>query len=1129
MAAPIELSVLGALEVRHDGRPVELGALKQRALVAVLAMARGWPVSVDAIVDVLWGDDPPPGVSGTLQSYVSQLRRVLEPDRAPRAPATVLVTAAPGYALRLPDERYDAHRFEHAVHAAHRRLQPLAGLGPSPLDRAALERERGALDDALALWRGTPYAELGETPDAVAERSRLEELRLLALEDRALASLALGDHATTAAELEALTAAHPLRERLWALRAVALARSGRQADALDVLRRVREVLDEELGIEPSADLRELQTALLRQDQRLEWVAPAAGEPGPPGPLGPPGPEPAAAEPPPRRRPEEEQVAPWPMVGRDAELAALLGLVQEAEAGAPAAAVLTGEPGIGKSRLAAEVMLQARRRGAQVVVGRCTQDEGAPPLWPWKAVLDGLGADLLATVQDAGGGSGEDEGGRFRAWERVVDVVRRAAGDRPTVVLLDDLHWADVSTLRVLRLLLETMAGERLLVIGTWRSHPAPSGALADVAETFARRHALRVDLAGLGERDVRTVFEAVARSGAGVEESRLLLTRTDGNPFFLVELARLAAEGGRDVDLAGGRLPTAVGEVIDRRLGRLPDETVAALRVAAVIGRRFDLTTLAAAARIDEDDALDVVEPAQAAGLLRDHGIDHYLFTHALVRDRLREGLSASRLARLHARIAEALGGAPGRETEEAQHWREAGPAHAGRAWRAAVVAAALVRRLHDHDQAAELLAAAVASQEQDPSVTDRERWEVRMELIDALRWAARLADLVAVAEEAIAIARRLGDPEALGWAAISASHGVLWRSAPPGQVNEVVLSALHDALAQLPEGDSELRCRVLLALAMEADDTDALERRAEPVAQALAMARRVDDPGLRMSAGQIGFIAQWVPSTAVVRLAMVTEATRLARSVGDERAYVVSATLRTAALSELGLVDEMWEQLAAARTEAARLRIRYGDLVLTGLETSWLAMAGRFDECRRNLDRLAGIGEDLDHEDVELVIAAATVAVRYWRPEPDAIPLLEGFVEMGVPFGASIAVHLCRTGQREAALRYLAEHPVEPGPEGQLAPLTWSHAAELASYVDDTELAEASYRLLLPLAGRPVSAGSGIALGPVDAYLAMAAATVGRTDDAAHHLDAAAEQAARHDLTEVTAWIGTTRDRLGL
>ena len=291
----VRVSVLGATEVWRDDQRVSLGTRKRRALVAALALSGGRPVSVDALVDLLWSDSPPDGVAGTLQVYVSGLRRALEPDRAPRAPASVLVTVAPGYALHLPDGALDAARFDRTVSDVHRRVGQRAALwAPPALSNDELAATAQELDEALALWRGVPYVELEDAAAAVAERARLEELRSVALEDRAVAALALGDHGTAAAELEALTAAYPLRERLWGLRAVALARAGRQADALEALREVRDVLDAELGLEPSAELRDVQTAVLRQDPALAWSSPrGTATVAAPAPS-----QPAAAPPPP---------------------------------------------------------------------------------------------------------------------------------------------------------------------------------------------------------------------------------------------------------------------------------------------------------------------------------------------------------------------------------------------------------------------------------------------------------------------------------------------------------------------------------------------------------------------------------------------------------------------------------------------------------------------------------------------------------------------------------------------------------------------------------------------------------------------------------------------------------------
>jgi DNA-binding SARP family transcriptional activator len=1091
----VEVSVLGPVGVALDGAPVDLGTPKQRALVAALALSQGRPVSVDAIVDLLWGDAPPAAVGATLQGYVSQLRRVLEPDRQRRAPATVLVTVAPGYALRTGAGSLDAARFERAVEDAHRLLMG-GDVGADELEAVA-----ASLDEVLGLWRGIPYGELGDADAAVAERARLEELRLVAQEDRAAAGLALGQHATVAAELEALTAAHPLRERLWGLRALALVRTGRQADALDVLRQVRELLDEELGLEPTLELRELQTAVLRQDPSLDWVPPRRSAAPTPAPTA----APVPTEP-------EEQVAPWPMVGRDADLAALTAQLDRAATGLPSYAVVTGEPGIGKSRLAAELVLRARRQGMRVLVGRCSQDDGAPPLWPWKSVLDALGEELLED-----GPASEGEGGQFRAWERIARTVRTRAQEQPTLVVLDDLHWADSSTLRVLRLLVETTDQAPLMVLGTWRTHPEPTGELAAAAEALARMHALRLRLDGLPTDDVAAVFEGVTSRGLDADEAAALRTRTDGNPFFLVELARLAGERGGP----GDELPTAVSDVLHRRLQHLPEDTVKALRTAAVIGRQFDTPTLAVVTGIDEDDLIDVVEPAQAAGLVREDGIDQYLFAHALVRDTLRAGMSTSRRARAHAAIAEALTGVPGRETEVARHWREAGPSYGDRAWRSAVAAATLARRFFAYDEAAELLEGALVSLDSDGQATLRDRYDVLMALMEDYRWAAQLPDLVATVEQAIAVGDRLGDVEMVARAAVSTTEGVLWRSGPPGAINAEVVGALRRSLDRLPAEDSELRCRTLLALANELYDTVGWDERRALCDEGVAMARRLDDPLLLMHACQVGFVALWSIRTAAERLVLVREALDLARRTRSDRAVVVCATLHAAVLSELGRVAEMWTAIDVARQAAQEQRILFAELVLAGIEIPWHAMAGRFEECERLLGHLEVLGRQMSHSNVDETRAAALLAVRLWQGRPgEMVPVLEAFDTTAYPFAASIAVYLWRAGEPAKARAVYAERGAPLDHDNDISLLAWAHAAELAHYLGERALAAEAYTRLAPLAGLNTSAGSSLALGPIDSYLALAAAAAGERDLAARHAEDALALAAEWDVPLVAEWL---------
>ncbi|MGC4111029.1 MAG: BTAD domain-containing putative transcriptional regulator [Nocardioides sp.] len=1112
----MEVAVLGPVEARLDAaaEPVDLGTPKQRALVAALALSSGRPVAVDTIVDLLWGDSPPGGVTGTLQAYVSGLRRVLEPTRERRAPASILVTASPGYALRLEAGALDAERFERTVDDEHRRAQLLEAAGPPVLSEGELTDSVQRLDDVLSLWRGTPYAELEDAPAAVAERTRLEELRLVAREDRAVLALALGQHGTVAAELEAMTAAHPLRERLWGLRALALTRAGRQADALAVLREVRDVLGDELGIEPGAELRDLQTAVLRQDPGLEWVAPPRQPGAPVVPLR----RPAVAAPP-------GQGPEWPMAGRDADLEALVGAWHRAQSGTTTYAVLTGEPGIGKSRLAAELIARARAEGARICVGRCSQDEGAPPLWPWGQVLQGLGAQLPRTedIEDTA---------QFAAFERLVEKVRQSAREQPLVVGIDDLHWADPCTLRVLRLLVETAEDDRLLVLATWRDSPEPTGGLADVAEALARRHAVRRELRGLTVPDVADVFASVARNRPTEEQAQAVHDRTDGNPFFVVEYARLAGER-TDLTrmLTDDPPPAGVQEVLARRLARLPDATVATLRTAAVIGRRFDAETLARAAVVDEDDLLDVVEPAEAAGLVREVGLGQFTFAHALVRDALTSGLSASRRARAHARVAEAMGDRPERAGERALHWRAAGPSYAGRAWRAGVQAAEAARAVFAHDEAAALSRAALDSLAQDPTATSTDRYDVLMQLVDAYRWSARWPELVATVEEAVSLARDdLGDVERTARAAVATSQGALWQSAGPGEVHEAIMDALRWSLDRLPEGDGATRCRVLMALANELIDGAPVAERLELAAQALEMARRLGDEPLLLDACQIGFAAAWWAGTAIRRLALAEESLALADRLGRENAAVVSACLYAVTLGELGRPDEMRAACADAVERSERMRIPYGLLVIENLLFPWLVMGDRLDEARGALGRITELEAQVALDPAESAVAGAQIVLGLWRREeaPAAVDILRSLEGGPVPITSTVVTALCRAGRVDEARAHRDAHEIRLEGEDIFSLLNWCMSAEAALHLEDPALGRAAYSLLAPYAGRSCCVGSGFTSGPVDLYLAFAAAAAGELDAAAAHADHALGLCEAWRLPLPAQWLRDQRDRYG-
>ncbi len=265
----LRLTVLGSLGATHTGhgadgqhvdgwpaddRPVDLGGPRQRSVLALLLVARGQVVSVDRLVDDLWQGEPPPQAIGALQAYVSHLRRSLEPDRAPRTPATVLVSEPPGYAIRVPPDAVDAWRFETLVRKA--------------AEQSGTSAERALLDEALNLWRGNAFGEFAAEPWAQPEAARLDGLRVVATERWCEAVLRSGDFHEAVMAAEELTRAHPLREEGWRLLAMGLYAGGRQADALATLRRARTLLADELGVDPGPALSKVEADVLAQKLTL---------------------------------------------------------------------------------------------------------------------------------------------------------------------------------------------------------------------------------------------------------------------------------------------------------------------------------------------------------------------------------------------------------------------------------------------------------------------------------------------------------------------------------------------------------------------------------------------------------------------------------------------------------------------------------------------------------------------------------------------------------------------------------------------------------------------------------------------------------------------------------------------
>jgi hypothetical protein len=317
-----------------------------------------------------------------------------------------------------------------------------------------------------------------------------------------------------------------------------------------------------------------------------------------------------------------------------------------------------------------------------------------------------------------------------------------------------------------------------------------------------------------------------------------------------------------------------------------------------------------------------------------------------------------------------------------------------------------------------------------------------------------------------------------------------------------------------------------MLALALEIYYGSTFEERRALVEEGIAMARRIGDDALLLDACQLAYVALWRSSTAELRRDLVTEGMELAHRLGDERAYVVTTTLRAVVAGELGLVEEMWEHAVVARDWARRLRLPYGLIVLDSLELPWLAMAGRFDDCEQRMADIVRLDQEMALGQTEDATAGALMSLRLWQGRSvEVAPVLEQFAQHSVlPVTSTMLVFWIRAGQVERAREYAASHPVTVDDDDWFSMLNWCAAAEAALALDDHALASAAYDRLAPFAGHSCTAGSGNAMGPTDAFLALAAAAVGERELAATHADRAIELCEQWQIPLAAQWLRDQR-----
>jgi len=806
-------------------------------------------------------------------------------------------------------------------------------------------------------------------------------------------------------------------------------------------------------------------------------------------------------------------------------------------------VLSGEPGIGKTSLAAAFVRDAHALGAVVLYGRCDEDR----TMSYQAWIDALGhlclhapIELLRDHIEARGGELarlvpelaarvdlparrdlDPETEQYLLFGAVVDLLGRVAAIAPLVLVLDDLHWADRASLTLLKYFVSAERPSSSLVVATYRdSDLAASDALPDTLVALYREPGVElVALGGLGQDDVFALLEATA--GHELDDDGrllrdLLLAETDGNPFFVTETLRHLAETGsirRDADghwstaadLRSVGLPVTVRDVVRRRVAHLGPEVQRILGLASVIGREFDLGLLATVAERSDDVTLDALEAATAASLIQPvpDQAERFSFVHALIEHTLYDEISPPRRRRAHRRVVDALSSLLGSDPLErigelAHHWEAADPDGDEVIDYAVMAGQHAMHNLAPQDGLS-WFAKALRLLDARPHVDPHRRCTLLVELGVAQRDTGDGTSRD-VLLEAAALARELGATGLLVRAALSNTRG--WASAA-GSVDQERVDVLEAALAAVGEDDSADRARLLATLAVETSYATRWEQRLALSDEGLAVARRVgDDDALSYVLARRAH-SIWVPEMLPERLANTAENVALTAKSPNPTARFWATFYRIAALTCAGDGREIDEHLATLHELADDVGLpllRWEDIT----QHAWRALVtGRLDEADRLTFAGFAAGTASDQPDAGVVFTAGAFLLRMDQGRMyDIVDVIEQTVRdnPGLPgLRASLALAYCEIGRDEHARTLLTEEcdtRFAGVPYDQFWVVTLVQWALVTGHLRESDAATVLAPLLAPWSDQFAFTGAHL-FGSVGHALALCESTLGRRAEA--------------------------------
>lgn len=1123
----LQVLLLGPVEARGNDGGLRLSGRMQRTLLARLAIAAGHPVSSDALVEDLWGDSPPADPGHALQAHVSRLRTEL--------PVEIELVAG-GYRIVPEDVEVDTARFTQLCEEGHNALSTQ----DSRLARSKLRA-------ALSLWRGPVFADLAGATGLRLHAIRLEEVRRDAVADRIDADLSCGDRGALVPELRALLAEHPLHERHWGQLMITLHREGRESEALDTYRQARELFADQLGTEPGEQLQQLHQEFLASivPDDAAGADSASGAPRSDHTF-----LAAGVQPPSLPRDIVRRVSSS-FTGRDREFETLAK--EWSRSGDDLRMVtITGEPGIGKTRLAAEFGAALGDQGTQVLFGRCdtsltvpyqpftemmrsdlhalTGDRLMQRLGPHPAELTRLLPELATRLPDDVQPLRSDAATeQYRTFDAVAGWFAEMSKTEPLVIVIDDLQWAEQQTVLLLRHLVRSPRAIRGLVIATYRDRElAGAEARSDLVTGFTRQSEtlVHLPLTGLDEHEATALFTAeLGAAGAPHTSDDLpawVASSSGGNPLFVVELARQFA-GADEAPAASGRpaseatieLPAGLREVVESRLDRLPAQLRELLSHAAIIGREFDPLVLRATSDIDEIEIDDLIRSAAHAQLIEPVTGPRlrYAFCHDVVRAALYDMTPPLHRAAAHRRVAEAIelihagdphphhhdlghhysAAAVVGSTEEAVHYlRLAGDADVER--RAPAVAIGHYRR------ALELMPVAGG-------------YAPRCDLLTSLGIAELHAGDPGYRETLLTsarLAREAGDPARLTAAAVANNRG--WWSSTAGIDLERV-AILEEALATCDEADHETLVKLLASWSVETVRDPVLRTLSiERSATSLALAEQLGDEELltfALSHRYAVVYAAFSDPKACVDLSERLEA--IAHRRADPGLRLSAAT----GLAQSTMIFGEYAISDRALARAAQLGEVLDQPARLWMTRCWQAMRtatrGHLEEAEALAGAAYELGSRTEQPDALTWYAGQLFTFRLMAERlPEMIDVIEEQVANeadGIPtWRAAYALTLAKSGRAAEAALILDEF-TSPGSVDLPVDMLWlqgiAYLCDTCVALNRPDAAHALYDALLPYTGLIAHNGT-LDAGPVDLHLGAMAQVSGDHEAAAQHLAAA-------------------------